>query len=272
MKFLEEIDSDHQDLDYRSHVRWLSLGKACKRVWERKKAIIAFLKSIGKADDFSELEGRNLLGDFSFSVDILTHMNELNAKLQGKELYAHYVMAFKSKLALFSAQMSNNSFHAFSHSILTMKQAPKHANKHSKSLNGLHHEFCRGFLDFKKLQKIFQFISATLSHVAATALEGLQLKLMDPQSDILKEKFKTLKLNEFYPSLSHTRFPKIRKMAQKMLVLFGSTCVCEQPFSQMNFNKSNHKSQLSDAHLKSVLTIATNKMIPNFDALARNKT
>ena len=34
IKFFEEIDFDHQDLLYHSHVRWLSLSKACKRVWE----------------------------------------------------------------------------------------------------------------------------------------------------------------------------------------------------------------------------------------------
>ena len=32
IKFLEEIDSDYQGLLYHSHVCWLSLGKACKRV------------------------------------------------------------------------------------------------------------------------------------------------------------------------------------------------------------------------------------------------
>ena len=212
---------------------------------------------------------------FAFSVDILTHMNELNAKLQGKELFAYdmytSVTAFKSKLALFSAQISNNSFVHFP-TLLTMKEAPKHANKYSKSLNDLRYEFCRRFLDFEKLQKSFQIISAPLSQVTATAPQEVQLELIDLQSDyVLKEKFKTLKLNEFDASLSHTRFPEIRKMAQKMLVLFGSTYICEQTFSLMNFNKANHRSQLSDAHLKSVLTIATTKMMPNFDALTRNK-
>ena len=66
IKFLEEIDSDHQDLLYHSHVRRLSLGKACKRVWELKEAITSFLKSIGKADDFSELEDRDWFCDFAF--------------------------------------------------------------------------------------------------------------------------------------------------------------------------------------------------------------
>ena len=261
IKFFEEIDSDHQNLLYHSHLRWLSLGKACKRVWDLKEAITSFLKSIWKADDFSVLENRDWLCDFAFSVDILTHINELNAKLKGKELFAHdmytSVTALKSRLALFSAQMSNNSFVHFP-TLLTMKEVPKHANKYSKSLNDLHHEFCRRFLDFQKLQKSFEIILAPLSQVAATARQEVQLKLIDFQSDyVLKEKFKTLKLNEFYASLNHTRFPEIRKMAQKMLVLFGSTYICEQTFSLVNFNESNHRSQLSDAHLKSILTIAT---------------
>ena len=202
-------------------------------------------------------------------------MIELNAKLQWEELFAHDMYtsgtAFKSKLALFSAKMSNNSFVHFP-TLLTMKEAPKHANKYSKSLNDLHHEFCRTFLDFEKLQKSFEIISAPLSQVTATALQEPQLESIDFQSDyVLKEKFKTLKLNEFYTLLSHTRFPEIRKMTQKMLVLFGSTYICEQTFSLMNFNKSNHRPQLTDAHLKSVLTIATTKMMLNFDVLARNK-
>ena len=203
IKFFEEIDSDHQDFFRHSHVRWLSLGKACKRVWDLKEAITSFLKSIGKADDFSVLENRDWLCDFS--VNILTHMNELNAKLQGKELFTHNmytsVTAFKSKLALFSAQMSNNSFVHFP-TLLMMKVAPKYANKYSKSLNDLHHEFCHRFVDFEKLQKSFQIISAPLSQVTATASQQVQLELINFQSDhVLKEKFKTLKLNEFYAGI-----------------------------------------------------------------------
>ena len=58
-------------------------------------------------------------------------MHELNAKLQGKELYTFdmytSVKAFKAKLALFSAQVFNNSIVHFP-TLLTMKEAPKNAN------------------------------------------------------------------------------------------------------------------------------------------------
>ncbi|KAL7857346.1 hypothetical protein SRHO_G00162450 [Serrasalmus rhombeus] len=59
-----------------------------------------------------------------------------------------------------------------------------------------------------------------------TAPQELQLELIDLQCDtVLKEKFNSLKLDEFYASLSTDKFPNIRKMEQRMLVLFGSTYV-----------------------------------------------
>ena len=57
-----------------------------------------------------------------------------------------------------------------------------------------------------------------------------------------------------------------------MLVLFGSTYVCEQTFSVMKINKAHHRSKLTDQHLRSVLRIATTKLTPDFDALAKKET
>ncbi|XP_051997402.1 general transcription factor II-I repeat domain-containing protein 2-like [Xyrauchen texanus] len=109
IQFLEETDADHQDLLYHSNVRWLSLGKACQRVWELKGEISSFLELMGKAGDFPELSDTDWLCDFAFAVDILAHMNVLNEKLQGKDQFVHdmhaNVKAFKTKLTLFSRQI-----------------------------------------------------------------------------------------------------------------------------------------------------------------------
>lgn len=102
------------------------------------------------------------------------------------------------------------------------------------------------------------------------APQDLQLELIDLQSDpALKEKFNSLKPNYFYASLSETTSTNLRRVALKMLTLFGSTYVCEQTFSFMNINKARHRSKLTDQHLGSVLRIATTKLIPNFDALTK---
>ena len=90
-------------------------------------------------------------------------MNDLNTKLQGKDLFAHKmyanVKAFKSKLTLFSEQFLSNSFVHFP-TLVTMKEASKYVSKYSKLLDNLHQEFCRRFQDFKKLQKSFNIVSA----------------------------------------------------------------------------------------------------------------
>ena len=149
-------------------------------------------------------------------------------------------------------------------------EATQNAKKYSKSLEDLHGEFCRRFSDFEKIGKSLQLVSCPLSQDPETAQYELQLELIDIQSDsVFKEKFNSLKLNDFYASLNEATFPNLRRTAQKMLVLFGSTYVCEQTFSVMNINKSPHRSKFTDQLLKSILRIATTKITPDFDSLAK---
>jgi len=80
------------------------------------KEIPAFLEFTGRSDEFPELSDKNWLCDFAFAVDILSHMNELNTKLQGQfveDLYTN-VRAFKSNL-LFSPDTFQAKFHSFPH-------------------------------------------------------------------------------------------------------------------------------------------------------------
>ncbi|XP_067947134.1 general transcription factor II-I repeat domain-containing protein 2-like [Watersipora subatra] len=271
--FLEETDADHQDLLYHSRVRWLSLGKVFQRVWELKEEIGAFLELQGKVDEFPELSNKSWLCDFAFAADVFSHMNELNMKLQRKnqfvqDMYTN-MKAFKSKLVLFSRQILNKSFTHFP-TLATLKEARAKVKKYGESLDALHGEFCRRFSDFEKIDKSLQLVACPLSQDSETAPEELQLELIDLQSDpVLKEKFNYLKLNEFYASLNEAAFPNLRRTAQKMLALFGSTYVCEQTFSIMNINKASHRSQLTDQHLRSILRIATTKLTPDFGALAK---
>ncbi|XP_047476064.1 general transcription factor II-I repeat domain-containing protein 2-like [Penaeus chinensis] len=149
-------------------------------------------------------------------------MNELNIKLQGKDQCVHdmytNVRAFKTKLALFSKQMSNTSFAPFP-TLATLKEAPRHVKKYRKSLNDLHGEFCRRLSDFGKIDKSLQLVSCPFTQDPETVPGELQLELIDLQCDaVMKEKFNSLRA---------AKFPNIQKMAQRMLVLFASTYVCE---------------------------------------------
>uniref|UniRef100_W5LW09 HAT C-terminal dimerisation domain-containing protein n=1 Tax=Lepisosteus oculatus TaxID=7918 RepID=W5LW09_LEPOC len=231
-----------------------------------------YLNKLGKAMDFPKLRDSDWLCDFSFAVDIFAHLN--NVKLQGKgvfvpELYLN-VNAFRAKLTLFSKHMISRSFTHFpTLGILDVSHAE--ALRYNKYLKDLHGEFSRRFADFYKIETSLTLVSCPLTFNYETAAQELQLELIDLQCDItLKEKFHSVKLDEFYASLNEAKFPHIRQAAQKILVFFRSTYACEQTFSLMNINKSHHRSRLSDHHLRSVLRIATTQLSMDFDALAKS--
>ena len=60
---------------HHTNVRWLSLGKVLKRVWDQKSEIAEFLKIKGKYVDFPQLQDKEWLADFAFTVDIMALVN-----------------------------------------------------------------------------------------------------------------------------------------------------------------------------------------------------
>uniref|UniRef100_A0A674JT19 HAT C-terminal dimerisation domain-containing protein n=1 Tax=Terrapene triunguis TaxID=2587831 RepID=A0A674JT19_9SAUR len=227
----------------------------------------------GKENYFPELKNSNWVCDLAFGVDILTHLNELNVNLQGKNVFVHKLYscltAFKAKLVLFSKQIKDKVFAHFP--ILKYSQvSPEQREKYSKILSDLHGEFSHQFYDFQKTEKTLELVSCPLSLDYKKAPQELQLELIDIQCDsTLKEKNNSEKQDEFYASMSETKFPNIRKVAQKIFVLFSYTCVCKQTFSLLNYNKSRYRSQLTDEHLSSILWISTTRMTLDFDAIVK---
>lgn len=225
------MEAENHDLLYHSNERWLSLGNVFDHVWELKAEIATFLNTVGKTDDFPKLQYTDWLANLAFGMDTLRHLNNLNLRLQRKdvfvqELYSN-VRAFKTKLVLFSSQISSRDFAHFpTVAGLSTPITQFHIDRYSNTLIDLHADFSRCFADFAKIE---------------TELDLESLK----------------------------KFPNIKKHAQGMLVLFGSTCVCEQSYSVMNYNKSHHRSNLTNSHLSAILRISTSKITPDFDTLAR---
>ncbi|KAL0152384.1 hypothetical protein M9458_052107, partial [Cirrhinus mrigala] len=105
-----EYESEHSDIGYHTTVRWLSLGKVLKRVWDLRAEIQEFREK--KCKDIPELSNADWMADLAFAVDVTALMNELNTKLQGKGLLVHemysLVTAFMRKLKFLSSQLEGN--------------------------------------------------------------------------------------------------------------------------------------------------------------------
>jgi len=242
-----------------------------KSVWDLRDQIQDFC--VKKGHDVPELTDEDWVADLGFAVDVTALMNELNVKLQCKGLFVHEmysaVKAFMRKLQLLSSQVKDN---ILTH-LPTLKEATRSANhlhKYSTMLEALQGEFSRRFQDFKTLESEMHMVSSPFNCNVDNAPSDVQMELIDLQSDtLLAEHFRSVSLLDFYSSLKEENFPHLRRHAQRILVLFGSTYVCEQTFSVMKFNKSKHRSSITDDHLSAVLRIATSDIQPDFNALVQ---
>ena len=90
-------------------------------------------------------------------------------------------------------------------------------------------------------RKYFSYFAAVFDVEICDSPENLQMELIELQSSSeLKSRFREVPLLEFYQHyLTPQRFPSIVKHAKEVAVLFGSTYVCEQLFSKMNYVKAS---------------------------------
>lgn len=116
-----------------------------------------------------------------------------------------------------------------------------------------------------------QSLSCLLGSVNVdTVSEELQMELIELQSDSqLQNKFRALPLLDFYTCFPADRYAKIRRHAQVMLSLFGSTYLCEQASSLMNVNKCKLRNSLSDSHLQDILTLSVSQL--DVERLLKNR-
>ena len=152
-----------------------------------------------------------------------------------------------------------------------MAQQIMSAEKYVNRISALGNEFGRRFADFQKLAAEFNILSSPSTTDFEKAPDVVQLELIDLQCDsTLKEKFKFESIDKFYALLNASKFANLRKMAMKLLVLFGSTYICDQIFLTMNTNKTKLRSNLTDVHLQSLPRISTSNMQPKFKQLVDN--
>lgn len=144
--------------------------------------------------------------------------------------------------------------------------------EYSGLVKNLNEEFDMRFMDFRKRTGDMELFSQPFTICPDSVPSNIQMELIEFQCDTeLKNKFMSLSVKDFYTQVPLQRYPHIRKHAQMMLSLFGSTYICEQTFSIMNLNKSRLRGTLTDSHLDDILTLSVTQLKPNIDRLLMSK-
>jgi hypothetical protein len=148
----------------------------------------------------------------AFFTDLLSYLNKLNLKLQGRnqfldEIWGH-LRAFKMQLMRFSNQVSKNDL---SHFLKLQSIASLNEEKiisYEASLGKLHGEFERWFQDFKSIGLDLNIFSMPFSVDCEQLKSSLQLELIQLQcSTQLKQQFLNTSKLEFYNILPKSSSP-----------------------------------------------------------------
>ncbi|CAH1634822.1 unnamed protein product [Spodoptera littoralis] len=274
-QFLADTEADHRDVLYYSEVRWLSRGAVLKRFFDLRKEINTFMNEKGKP--IPQLTDTQWLIDLGFLTDITHELNTLNIRLQGKnklisDMHTD-VKAFQMKNRLFIKHIDEKKLDHFPNCKTAVEEAG--INFHWKSdkmkdiLIQLQTQFSDRFCDFEKVSSKLKIFANPYSCDVEDVPIHLQMNVIDLQSnDTLKSSFYEINdLVKFYASLP-SDFDELKKFAKQFITIFGSTYLCEQTFSIVNYRKNKYASRLTDEHLRAILRIATTNMTANIQEIA----
>ncbi|KAM4607922.1 SCAN domain-containing protein 3-like [Polymixia lowei] len=287
-EFLREVDAIADDLLLHNNVRWLSKGTVLKRFWSIRREIAAFLaeQKSQKATQFSLfLKDEKKMDNVAFLVDITSHLNELNLKLQGKnnsicELMTA-VRSFQRKLEVFKDDLQGECAHF--PAVQEQVQRQRDVSSFVGFVDKLIVNFSKRFDSFSFGQQLTMFIQnpflitdvrgfskEVTQHFKWANAGPLQMQLVDLQAEVaLKEQFERTDPATFWLQMvSETAFPGLRKVALYILTMFGSTYSCEAAFSTMNIIKTKYRSRLTNEHLHMCMRMALTPFQPRFKILA----
>ncbi|XP_029656048.1 general transcription factor II-I repeat domain-containing protein 2-like [Octopus sinensis] len=265
-KLLTDINNQFSDISFYTPVSWLSLHKVVKRFYLLRSEIILFMEMKGQNTD--EMKSQSWIKDLAFAVDIITHMNDLNLELQGKDKLitqlSDHIKCFISKIKLWKFQLLNEDLSHFptckelrstvdAHNVMNFSQ-------YERQLESLLKEFQERFNDFSSFEQQFSLFASPFSFNVSIADESLQMELLEIQSDsILKAKYLEVGIPAFFSYLPG-KFKNFKKFATKIIAMFGSTYVCEQLFSFMKMTKTAQRTRLTDEHLSSLIKVGTTRI------------
>lgn len=133
-------------------------------------------------------------------------------------------------------------------------------------------EFNQHFQDFPAIDNDIKMFSTPFS-VNVEVQENVQLELIELQcDDSLRSR------HQFFfspvrvlPEFRNIQILLIKRHAQSMMSLFGSTYICEQSFSLMMLKKCSLRASLSDSNLCDLLCISTTRLTPDLTSILKSE-
>lgn len=269
-----EMGSEHQGLLLHTEVRWLSRGRTLARVYELREELRAFARE-------QDIPFKEHINDdvwwlkLAYLADIFGHMNELNAKMQGRNetllTATDKINGFRSKLIQWRQRVAKKNVDMFQLTATnTTDKTAVFLNSISAHLSALEKRFETYFPhtneEFDWVRDPFHSL-ATASAVRCLSTRG-QDELAEMQMDrTLKLQHSELSLDTFWLRAGQ-EYPLLSECAINVLIQFPTSYLCELAFSSLTYIKNKLRQRLS---VEQDLRVALSTIPPRINRLCRQR-
>lgn len=285
---MDELDAKYTDVMYFITIRWLSCGKVLIRFKDLLPEIMAFIKEQNMGEQFEVIQTSAWRHELFFLCDLISHLNALNLKLQGRNQFvfdlAKSVHEFKLKLILFKTEIEANDYSNFPvlnehYDICFIENKNNDKIRSVFYLDVLIDEFETRFSDFKNHDLAFKFLKNPFyfdSEKVTQLSENFAVKQAHLEFDIgliaQENHLQNLTYIEMWKRLlSENSFLVLNDVVPKYLCMFSSTYVCECTFSSLVRRKSKYRTMISDISLESEIRCELCTTEPDFMSMAKSK-
>ncbi|XP_075070632.1 protein FAM200A-like isoform X2 [Mixophyes fleayi] len=270
-KMCEAMGSEHTSLLYYCSSRWLSRGNVLAHIFELRQELYSYLE-----EEVHECANNYLDTDFlsklAYLCDLFDKLNALNLSLQGSNTHilklSDKVSAFRKKLLLWKRKLNEDRYndcfpllHQFvtSNDVYLTHELKSVFEQHLTKLSDWFEKY------FPENMETFVWIQDPFSTKAPSEFTSIEEeKLIELSCDkSLKLKFIRMGLEEFWISIKD-EYPMLSTKAQRMLVPFATTDMCEAGFSAVAVIKSKYCSKIN---VEQEMRVAVSKLIPRFEKL-----
>lgn len=243
----EEMESPHVALILHTEVRWLSRGRVLSRVHELKEEMLTFFTLEEKLEFCELLADETWCGKLCYLADIFEHLNNVNTSMQGRGenllSSSDKMKALAEKMRLWNVKVKEGNLDMFRKTadIKNKDIVPlicEHLESLEKNIEKYFPNICVENYDWLRNP----FIPDPSNKQQLSLRE--EEELTDIRNDrTLKLKYMEMSLQTFWISIED-EFPHLAKKAQKILLQFSTSYLCELGFSTLTNIKSKKRSRL----------------------------
>lgn len=267
----EEMESPHVALILHTEVRWLSRGRVLSRVHELKEEMLTFFTLEEKIEFCELLADETWCGKLCYLADIFEHLNNVNTSMQGRGenllSSSDKMKALAEKMRLWNVKVKEGNLDMFRKTadIKNKDIVPlicEHLESLEKNIEKYFPNICVENYDWLRNP----FIPDPSNKLQLSLCE--EEELTDIRNDrTLKLKYMEMSLQTFWISIED-EFPHLAKKAQKILLQFSTSYLCELGFSTLTNIKSKKRSRLLS--VEEEMRVCLSSIPPNIPRICKS--